>query len=78
MQRVKSAKDERYGPDSATFRDLRSRKVAESGPYLSSLADVTRCIFRSWPLPDAVIKVIYAPDDGWSYHPKHVEQFTEI
>ena len=19
-----------------------------------------------------------APDDGWRYHPKHVEQFTEI
>jgi len=25
-----------------------------------------------------VITVICAPDDGWSYHPKHVEQFTEI
>jgi hypothetical protein len=22
--------------------------------------------------------VICAPDDGWSYHPKHAEQFTEI
>jgi len=21
-----------------------------------------------WPLPDAVITVIYAPDGGWSYH----------
>jgi len=31
-----------------------------------------------WPVPDAVITVICAPDDGWSYHPKHVEQFTEI
>jgi len=27
---------------------------------------------------DAVITVIFAPDDGWSYHPKYVEQFTEI
>ena len=33
---------------------------------------------RVWPVPDAVITVICAPDDGWSYHPKHVEQFTEI
>jgi len=24
--------------------------------------------------PDAVITVICAPDDGWSYHPKHVER----
>jgi hypothetical protein len=33
---------------------------------------------RVLPVPDAVITVICAPDDGWSYHPKHVEQFTEI
>jgi len=26
----------------------------------------------------AVITVICARDYGWSYHPKHVEQFTEI
>jgi len=25
-------------------------------------------------MPDAVITVICAPDDGWSYHPKYVEQ----
>jgi hypothetical protein len=31
-----------------------------------------------WPVPDAGITVICAPDDGWSYHPKHVEHFTEI
>jgi len=29
-------------------------------------------------VPDAVITVICAPNDGWSYHPKYVEQFTEI
>jgi len=34
-------------------------------------------------LPSAIAegsrdKVICAPDDGWSYHPKHAEQFTEI
>jgi hypothetical protein len=27
-------------------------------------------------LPDGVITVICAPDNVWSYHPKHVEQFT--
>jgi len=26
------------------------------------------------PVPDAVITVVCAPDDGWSYHPKHVER----
>ena len=30
------------------------------------------------PVPDAVIAVICFPDDGWGYHPKHVEQFAEI
>ena len=55
IQCVNSAKDERYRPVSATFRDR--GKLAE---------------------PDAVITVICAPDDGWSYHPKHVQQFTEI
>jgi len=29
-------------------------------------------------VPDGVIIVICAPDDRWSYHPEHVEQFTEI
>ena len=29
-------------------------------------------------MPDAVDTVVCAPDDGWRYHPKHVEQFPEI
>jgi len=29
-------------------------------------------------VPDAVITVLCAPDDGWSYHPKHVGHLTEI
>jgi hypothetical protein len=31
-----------------------------------------------WQIPDAVNTVVYAPDDGWRYHPKHVEQFPDI
>jgi len=27
-------------------------------------------------MPDAVDKVVCAPDDGWWFYPKHVEQFT--
>jgi hypothetical protein len=30
-----------------------------------------------WQIPDAVDTVVCAPDDGWKYHPKHVEQFQE-
>ena len=29
-------------------------------------------------MPDAVDTFVCAPDDGWRYHPKHVEQFPEI
>jgi hypothetical protein len=29
-------------------------------------------------IPDAVDTVVCAPDDGWKYHPKHVEQFPVI
>jgi hypothetical protein len=40
------------------------------------------CIYRIWYLmrqiPDAVYTVLCAPDDGWKYHPKHVEQFPNI
>jgi len=30
-----------------------------------------------WQIPDAVDAVVCAPDDGWWYHPKHVEQFPD-
>jgi hypothetical protein len=29
-------------------------------------------------IPDAVDTVVCAPDDGWKYHPKHVEQFPDM
>src|SRR5215475_14954331 len=29
-------------------------------------------------IPDAVDAVVCVPDDGWKYHPKHVEQFPDI
>jgi hypothetical protein len=29
-------------------------------------------------IPDAVDTVVCAPDDGWKYHPKHVEKFPDI
>jgi len=31
-----------------------------------------------WQIPDAVDTVVCTPDDGWKYHPKHVEQFPDI
>jgi len=29
-------------------------------------------------MPDAVDTVTRVPDDGWRYHSKHVERFTDI
>jgi hypothetical protein len=30
-----------------------------------------------WQTPDAAYTVVCAPDDGWRYHPKYVEQFPD-
>jgi len=30
-----------------------------------------------WQIPDAVDTVVFAPDDGWWYHPKHLEQLPD-
>jgi len=29
-------------------------------------------------MSDAVDTVALAPDDGWRYHPKHVQRFTDV
>ena len=31
-----------------------------------------------WQIADAVDRDVYASDDGWKYHPKHVKQFPDI
>jgi len=36
-----------------------------------------RVVVTLWQIPDAVDTVVCAPDDGWRYHPKHVEQFPD-
>ena len=42
--------------------------------FISNLTSSTTV----WQIPDAVDTVVCAPDDGWRYHPKHVEQFPDI
>ena len=34
-------------------------------------------IVAVWQIPDAVDTAVCAPDDGWRYHPKHLEQFPD-
>ena len=43
--------------------------------YLPLLRQVAVTV---WQIPDAVDTVVFAPDDGWRYHPKHVEVFQDI
>jgi hypothetical protein len=31
-----------------------------------------------WQVPDPVDTVVCAPDDGWKYHPKHIEPFPGV
>ena len=54
--------------------------------YLQHLVFVTRLLLPAataagssnvWQIPHAVDTVVCAPDDGWWYHPKHVEQFPD-
>ena len=49
--------------------------------YLQHLVFVTplsrQLAVTVWQIPDAVDTVVCAPDDGWWYHPKHVEQFPD-
>ena len=49
--------------------------MSDSYCYLPLLRQVAVMV---WQIPDAVDTVVCAPDDGWRYHPKHVEQFTDI
>jgi len=32
----------------------------------------------AWPVPEAVVTVSCTPDDGWGWHPKHVECICRI
>ena len=33
---------------------------------------------KIWPVPEAVLSVLCTPDDGWVWHPKHVEWTCRI
>jgi len=44
----------------------------------SSGAHITVSTVTVSIMPDTLDTVIRAPDDGWRYHLKHVEQFTYI
>ena len=44
--------------------------------YLQHLVFVTPLLLPA-AIPNAVDTVVCARDDGWRYHPKHVEQFTD-
>src|SRR5215475_8611602 len=61
----------------------RYRGRAGTGLSVLWVAYATHSTLRQIPdtryqIPDTVDRVVCAPDDGWKYHPKHVEQFPDI
>jgi hypothetical protein len=46
--------------------------------HFSHLISNLPLFITMWQIPDAVDTVVCAPDDGWRYQPKHVEQFPDI
>src|SRR5215475_4824987 len=48
--------------------------------YLQHLVPVTPLLLPATIAADSNngLTIVCAPDDGWSYHPKHVEQFPDI
>jgi hypothetical protein len=49
-----------------------------SAAIVEELEQVWVCCGWRTQIPDAVDTVVCARDDGWKYHPKHVEQFPDI
>ena len=55
------------------------KQVEHPPPFLlCSSRQVTFPTVTVLLMPDAVYTLTWAPDDGWRYHPKHVERFTDI
>ena len=65
---------------SGTVKPLLLRAAIVEELELGSSNSSTRAAASSndLTLTDAVVTVVCAPDDGWRYHPKHVEQFTDV
>ena len=47
-------------------------------PVVSHPVPSTQVAVTVWIMPDTVDTVLWAADDGWRYHTKHVEQFAGI
>jgi len=45
--------------------------------YMETALNVSGGTSTHPQIPDAVDTVVCAPNDGWRYHPKHVEQFPD-
>ena len=52
--------------------------IMEELELLSNSSTIATGSSNGLTVPDAVDTVVCAPDDGWRYHLKHVEQFPEI
>jgi hypothetical protein len=54
------------------------RKVPKIIQHFSLLyIPLKKTAIGCWAVPNAVDKVVYTPEDGWWYHPKHAEKLPE-
>jgi hypothetical protein len=66
------------------FRVILPPIIRSANNFIYSICYLSHCYcywqvtVTVWQIPDAVDKFVCAPDDGWRYHPKHVEQFPDI
>ena len=60
------------------FRVVSPPIIRSTHIYLQHLVQVKPLLLPAAIVPDAIDTVERAPDDGWRYHPKHVEQFPDI
>jgi hypothetical protein len=62
-------------PILAAFLCVRHPQYTQTGSNSSTIAADSS---NGVKISDTVDTVVWAPDDGWKYHPKHVEQFPDI
>jgi len=49
-----------------------------SGSTTPIIRSANNCVHSIWwQIPDAVDTVVCAPDNGWWYNPRHIEQFPD-
>jgi hypothetical protein len=63
--------------DTTTYHQDRKKLYLQHLVFVTPLLLPATVVEELWQIPGAVDTVVCTPDDGWWYHPKHVEQFPD-